>query len=179
MTARQFVAIGLRLFAIWLCISALQIFGVTSALQAATASYGTSAPEWMGFVIVGVLVAVGLVVWVISGPMATGLLSGLVKTQEVKLSVSDLVVVGCVLMGLWWLKESIVPFIVFWLQAFALSSGGAQPVYASLSPSAKFNMVTHLLQIVIAIFFIARPYIIANWVLRTEPSTAANLTDES
>jgi len=178
MTARQFVAIGLRLFAIWLCISALQIFGVTSALQEATASYGTSAPEWMGFAIVGVLVVVGFIVWAMSGPMARGLLSGLVKTQEVKLSVSDLVVVGCVLMGLWWLKESIVPFIVFWLEAFAMSSGGGQPAYAALSSSAKLNMFTHLLQIVIAMFFVARPYRIAQWVLRTEPLAAADMVDK-
>lgn len=176
MTARQFVAIGLRLFSIWLCVSAIQIFGVTSALRTATASYGRSSPEWIGLAVVGVLVAVAVVVWVMSGPMATGLLSGLVKPPVLKFSVAELVVVGCVLMGLWWLKESVVPFIVFWLQAFALSSGDSQPAYASLSLTARFNMVAHLLQILIALFFIMRPYTIARWIFRTAPPTPSTET---
>lgn len=168
MSARQIVVIGLRLFALWLCIGALQLFAITQALQSLSALFRGS--DWIGLLLVAVLAGIALLVWVMSGPIANGLLSGLSKTQEVALSALDMVRVGCVLMGLWWLKESVIPFIGFWLRAIAVSSTG-QSAFDTFSLDGKLNMIMTILRIGIALIFVLRPNSIAAWVLRPAPFT--------
>ncbi|OOG39364.1 hypothetical protein [Rhodanobacter sp. C05] len=167
MGARQFVAVGFRLFAIWLCVGAFQLFAITAALKNMTTTW--SNPWWMGVLIVGVCVGMALIIWALSGAMARGLMSGLTKVPEVRFSPFDIVVVGCVLMGLWWLKESIVPLVILWLRAVALSSDAGQSAFTWLGVGGKLAAAMNLMQIGIGLFFVCRPYSIAKWVLRHVP----------
>jgi len=167
MSARQLVAVGFRLFAIWVCVGAFQLFAITAALKNMSATW--SNPWWMGTLIVGVCVGVALIVWMLSGTMARGLMSGLTKIPETRFSPFDIVVVGCVLMGLWWLKESIVPLVVLWLKAVALSSDSGQSAFTWLGAGGKLTAAMDLMQIGIGAFFVCRPYSIARWVLRHAP----------
>ncbi|MFZ0869689.1 MAG: hypothetical protein WAM90_03065 [Rhodanobacter sp.] len=167
MSARQLVAVGFRLFAIWLCVDAFQLFAITAALKNMATAW--SNPWWMGSLIVGACVSVALIVWTLSGTMARGLLSGLTKTPEARFSPFDIVVVGCVLMGLWWLKESIVPFVGLWMKAVAMSSETGQSAFAWLGVAGKVAAALDLMQIGIGLFFVCRPHSIARWVLRHAP----------
>jgi hypothetical protein len=167
MSARQLVAVGFRLFAIWLCVGAFQLFAITAALKSMAATW--SNPWWMGTLIVGVCVGVALIVWTLSGTMARGLMSGLAKAPEPGFSPFDIVVVGCVLMGLWWLKESIVPLVTLWLRAVALSSDSGQSAFTWLGVGGKLTAAMNLMQIGIGLLFVCRPYSIAGWVLRHAP----------
>jgi len=167
MGARQLVAVGFRLFAIWLCVGAFQLFAITAALKNMAVTW--SNPWWIGTLVVGVCVGVGLVVWTLSGTMARGLMSGLAKTPEARFSPLDIVVLGCVLMGLWWLKESIVPFVGLWLKAVAMSSDTGQSAFTWLGVAGKVAAAMDLIQIGIGVFFVCRPYSIARWVLRHAP----------
>lgn len=173
MGARQLVAIGFRLFAIWLCVSALQLFAIASAIRKMTAAWGDA--WWVGILVVGVCVGIALIVWGLSGAMARGLMAGLERTPQSTFSPLEMVVVGCILMGLWWLKESFVPLVGLWMRAVALSSG--ESAFAWLGTAGKLNAAMNLIQIGIGLFFVCRPYQIAQWVLRHAP-IIHNATDE-
>jgi len=171
MGARQFVVVGLRLFAVWLCVSALQFYALMSALKRMTVDWGNSA--WMGILVVGVCAAVALLVWVLSGAIARALTLGVAKTVETRLSAFDVVAVGCILMGLWWLKASVVPLVTLWMRAAASSTEAGQSAFVWLGVEGKTVAIGYLLEIGIGLFFICRPYDIAKWVLRHSPAAIA------
>jgi hypothetical protein len=167
MGARQFVALGLRLFAIWLFVTALQFYGVMSALRSASAQWITS--PWMGALVVVILLAVGVALWMSSGPLARGLMSGLPNVGETKLSAYQALVVGCVLMGLWWLKTSFVPLVILWLRAIAMSDEAGKSAMTWLGIDGKLAALSDVLQVGIGLFFVCRPGKIAGWLLRRGP----------
>lgn len=176
MTARQFVAIGFRLFAIWLCVGAFQVFGITEGLKRVSTSWGDT--SWLGLSLVGLFIGVALIVWALSAPLARGLMFGLSKTDDAKLSAFDLVAVGCVLMGLWWLKEALIPLIGLWLKAVALSPETGQTVFAWLGVAGKLTACMDLLQIGAGAFFVSRPYQIAGWLIRSVPQSSQSQVSE-
>lgn len=124
---------------------------------------------WLSVSVAGACVGVALIVWALSAPVARGLMSGLVGTPEPRFSPMDIVAVGCVLMGLWWLKGAILPLGVLWLQAVSSSSEVGQSAQAWLGTRGKLIAAQDIAQIAVAAFFISRPYRIASWVLRHAP----------
>jgi len=175
MSARQLVAVGFRLFAIWLCVSALQLFAIASAIRKMTAAWGDA--WWVGILVVGICVGVALIMWGLSGAMARGLMAGLERIPPATFSPSEIVVVGCVLMGLWWLKESFIPLLGLWMKAVALSPESGQSALAWLGPAGKLSAAMNLIQIGIGFFFVCRPYNIARWVLRHAPMVSDITTE--
>lgn len=170
MTPKHFIAVGLRLFAIWLLIGAVQIFAIISALKRLNDALGGNS-AWLGFAAIALFLAMAFFIWILSAPMATAVLSGVPRPQVTTLSLFDLVVVGCVLMGLWWLKESLVPFVALWLKALVAAPEASQSAFAWLGPVGKLNVLMYLAQIAISLFFVCRPYSIAKWVIRGVPVT--------
>jgi hypothetical protein len=171
MTARQFVAVGFRLFAIWLCVGAFQAFAMTESLKRMSVAWaGTS--SWFGLAAAGAFVGVALIVWVLSGLFARSVMFGINAAEGENLSAFDLVAVGCVLLGLWWLKEALIPLIALWLKSVALSSETGQTAFAWLGTSGKITAVVDLVQIGIGVVFISRPYRIAAWLLRRASTSA-------
>jgi Na+/phosphate symporter len=166
MTARQIVAVGLRLFALWLCLAAFQLFWTAHALKKMTAEWGN--PSLLGLSLVGLFIAVAAIVWVMSGPLSRWLVSGLGKMENVKPSTVDLLAVGCMLMGLWWLKEALLPLIRLWINAVAFASESGESAFRWLGSSGKLSVAVDILQIVIAGFFVRGAYPIARWLLRQE-----------
>jgi hypothetical protein len=164
MTPKHFVAVCLRLFALWLVVSGMQLFFIASALKFYNSQLGSN-PIWMFVVVWSVLLLIAFIVWVFSAPLATGLLSGVPRPQTPSLSLGDIIVAGCVLSGLWWLKEALVPLIGLWLKAVALSGDG-QSIFETLGPNGKINMALYLVEIAAGVFFVSRPSTIAGWVVR-------------
>lgn len=164
MGARQLVAVGFRLFAVWLLIGALQVFGMTESIKRAASLWGDS--SLLGLSIAGALVGFALIVWALSGWAARILFSGLPANDDLRPVPLNLVVVGCMLMGLWWLKEAVVPFIGLWLKASAISSETGQSAFDSLGSVGRVNAILYLVQIAIAIVFVTRPYWLAGYLLR-------------
>lgn len=168
MGAKQLVALGLRLLALWILVSALQFYGIASALQATNTRWGN--PPWTSVLVVAVVILVGLVVWLASGPLARGLMSGLPNTLDAKFSPHQAVAVGCILMGLWWLKTAVVSLAFLWLKAIALSTGSGRSAMAWLGTEDKLYAFSDGLQIGIGLFFVLRSSDMARWLLRHLPS---------
>jgi hypothetical protein len=169
MTARQIVAVGLRLFALWLCLGAFEIFWTAQALRKMTAEWGS--PSLLGLSLVGLFVAIAVVVWIMSGPLSRWLVSGLGKMEDVKPSTVDLLAIGCMLMGLWWLKEALLPLVKLWINALSLAPESGVSAFNWLQSSGKLSVAIDILQIVIAGFFVRCAYPIARWLLRRERSS--------
>jgi len=170
MTARQIVAVGLRLFALWLCLAAFQLFWTAQALKKMTAEWGD--PSVLGLSLVGLCVAIAAVVWVMSGPLSRWLVSGLGKMENVRPSTVDLLAVGCMLMGLWWLKEALFPLIRLWINAVAFASESGESAFRWLGNGGKISVAVELLQIAVAGFFVRCAYPIARWLLRQERTSS-------
>jgi hypothetical protein len=166
MTARQIVAVGLRLFALWLCLAAIQLFWTARALQKMTAEWGN--PTLLGLSLVGLSVAIAVIVWIMSGPLSRWLVSGLGKMENVRPSTVDLLAVGCILMGLWWLKEALFPLLRLWINAVAFASESGESAFRWLGSGGKLSVAIEILQIVVAGFFVRGAYPIARWLLRQE-----------
>ncbi|GLQ95735.1 hypothetical protein [Dyella mobilis] len=163
MSARQCVALGLRLFAIWMCLDAIQ----AALFMVASGTSDTAPPFWWQKIL-GILVTliVALIVWVLSGPVARGLMSRLEDVPDTKFSAHQAVVVGCVLMGLWWLEQSIFVVVVEWLRTLSVSPEYGQSAKDWLRTDHKITLFSGLLQIGVSLFFVCCPHVIANAVLR-------------
>lgn len=169
MGAKQLLAVGFRLFAVWICFGALQFVALLASVRRMQSTFGNEL--WLGVVVVGASAGVALIVWVTSGPLASGLMSGLVRrSPEPKFSPVDVVAVSCVLMGLWWLKEAVFPLGAIWLRAVAASSETGQSAAAWLGAQGKIAVGQDVAQIAVAAFFVSRPYRIAGWILRHAPA---------
>jgi hypothetical protein len=169
-TPKHFIAICLRLFALWLIIGGFQVFAISEAVRQFN-EHLIGDPVWLVLLIMAIFLVVAFLLWVFSSPIATKLLSGVAAPKVSALSMSDIIVAGCVLMGLWWLKEALIPLVGLWLRAFALS--GDQPAINVLGPSGKVSTVLHLIEIVFGLFFVLRPFDIAKWITGRIPSQGA------
>ncbi|BDU19451.1 hypothetical protein [Dyella sp. GSA-30] len=164
MDARYITTLALRLFAIWFCVSAFQLFGTIESLRQLGGNFNQS--SLVSLSIIGVAVSIGIILWILSRPIAGLLTFDLAKQHSAtRLSMADLVVVGCVLMGLWWLKNAVLPFVEFWLTAVARASYADESALATLDGKDKITIALDLLRIAIALFFICRPRHIAHWIL--------------
>ena len=176
MAARQLVAVGFRLFAIWLCVAALQTFGIIVSLKRMIESFGNA--PWLGLWLVGIFIGVAIIVWALSGPLAHLLTVGLSKAEATRLSPADLVAVGCVLMGLWWIKEATVPLVGLWLKAVALSPESGQTAFAWLGANGKITAGLDLLQVGIGAYFVSQPHKIAARLIGTVTASAGRQVTE-
>ncbi|MBB3227636.1 hypothetical protein FHW69_002259 [Luteibacter sp. Sphag1AF] len=167
MIARQLLTVGFRLFAIWLCVAALQAFSLVASARTMI-SFLDDTP-WSGLVFVGVFIVIAVIVWALSSPLSRVLTSGMQSIGNARISATDLVAVGCVLMGLWWLKEAILPLLALWGKAISLSEDGGKSAFALLGAEGKVSVSLYMLQIAIGAYFVTQPYKLATRLVRHVP----------
>jgi hypothetical protein len=161
MTIRQVVAVGLRFFAIWLCFNALG--GFLFMLKAEQANGLGSTPG--ASYILGSMLALAVVVWMAAPYIGGAMVSGLRQSEPSQLSLADLVTAGCVLLGLWWLKEGVAGLTYTWLRAQMISSVSGQSAYASMDAATRAQAGYHLGEALLAAWLLARPFVVPRWVL--------------
>jgi len=162
MGSRQVVALGLRLFSVWLCIGAFQSLAMFRAGQAA----GGGLPSWAGFAAAGVLLAAAWLIWMGSASIARGLMSGVPATPEAGLSAQTLLVAGCALLGLWWLKGALVPLIGLLVRSMVVSRNTALSAPEWLFQGALEPFCVDVVQLALGLFFVLRCRQVAQWILR-------------
>lgn len=177
MTARQIVAVGLRLFALSLCLGAIDMFWRAAALYKMAVAWGS--PLWFGLPLVGLFLAGAAVIWIMSGPLSRWLISGLGKMEATKPSTLDLLAVGCMLMGLWWLKEALIPFVRLWLNALELAPASGVSAFVWLGSEGKVGVAMYVLQIVASGCLVRGAYPLARWLLRRAQASEASEASEA
>jgi hypothetical protein len=171
MTPKHFVAVGLRLFALWLVWGSIQSFAIATAIERFNPSPGGNS-LWIAVIVVIVFLATAALVWMFSASLATAALSGIPQPQNATLSLGHIIVAGCVLMGLWWLKASAIPLVDLWLRAISMSRWNNASAFDVLGDVGKINAALYLVQIACGLFFVLRPFVIARWVIRSIPDSA-------
>jgi hypothetical protein len=154
MTVRQLVIVGLRFFAVWLCIGALQsavyLVGVQRAREMAQL-----APS--AYYVVGFLLSAAVVVWVAAKALAGAVLSGVPVNEAPSPTVTNLVTAGCVLMGLWWLKDAVAGLIDSWIRAQVVATVSGQSAFSSMDLGARMRAAYFLGEGLVAAWLLARP----------------------
>lgn len=172
MTPKNFVAVCLRLFALWLVIGGVQVFAIAEAIKQFNEHFITD-PLWIVLLVMAIFLGAAFLLWILSAPIATKLLSGVPSPNLPGLSMGQIIVAGCVLMGLWWLKEALIPLLGWWLKALVLSGVNNQSALDALGPTGKVSTVIHLIEIAVGLFFVLRPFDVAKWVEGRIPKSDA------
>jgi hypothetical protein len=163
MSVRMLVAIGLRFLAVSLCLSTLANLVYAGALRA----HGPGAAEPMLALAFAAVMAVAVVLWMAARPLSAFFLSGLPREAMGGLRVADLVVAGCALMALWWLKTALVDLVELWVHAQRLAQVSGRSAWGSLDANAQAIGIARLFELLVGSLVLARAQQIGRWVLRT------------
>lgn len=161
MTIRQLAAVSLRFFALWLCFNAASGLVILFKVKQAN---GLASIPGAGYSL-GFMLALAVVVWISAPRIAGAMVSGLRQTEASPLSLYDLVIAGCVLLGLWWLKEGVAGLADAWLRAQTLSALSGQSAYASMDAGARARVGYYVCETLLAIALLTRPRVVAGWLL--------------
>ena len=163
MTARQLVVVGLRFFSIWLCIKALQAVVYLANLRHAD-GLGQAAPSM--YYMIGFLLSAAVVVWMTARQLAGAVLSGVPVNDACSPSLANLVAAGCVLMGLWWLKDAVAGLADSWVKAQVLAATTGQSAFSSMALEARVRTGYFLGEGLAAAVLVGRPFAVTRRVLR-------------
>ncbi|WP_424681926.1 hypothetical protein [Frateuria sp. YIM B11624] len=160
MSIRMLAAVGLRFLALVLCISVLTTVIYTGAL------HGPAASQTLAFVAAGAF-ALAVVLWFAAGPLSVLFFHGLPREAVDGLRAVDLVVAGCILLGLWWLKSALCGLADLWVSAQLLSGATGQSAWASLDLGRRALAAARLTELLIGLVLLVRARQIGSWTLRT------------
>lgn len=170
MTVRELVSVGLRFFALWLLLAAFKTFEMLTSverfmrMQAEAQGIG-SLVRSTGLVI-AILISTALLLWIACRPIALALTKGAVSPQSIRLTSDGIVTAGCVLLGLWGAKESLIPLIEIWVTGLLNSHLSDQSLFDTLSAHDKINAASHLAEFIVSLILLLRPYQISALLLR-------------
>ena len=147
MTPQQIVGVAVRLFAIWLVITAIQAAGM-----------GTSAPAYIQstvapYLFSALFLIIAIVLWLFPLAIAHKLVPRTKFDNVLHVPTQEAVVVACVILGLWVLVVRAVPAIAYYATVAIYWSRNGQSV-SSLDPSLHFGLVLGLVQLVVALFLV-------------------------
>jgi hypothetical protein len=171
MTVRQLVVVSLRFFAVWLCIGALQSFVYFAGAQRAS-EQAQLTPS--AYYVVGFLLSAAVVVWMAAKALAAAVLSGLPVNEVPSPTVANLVTAGCVLMGLWWLKDAVAGLVDSWIRAQVVESVSGQSAFSSMDLGARMRAAYFLGEGLGAAWLLGRPAAVTRWLLRRSADHARN-----
>jgi hypothetical protein len=160
MTPQQIVGLAVRLFAIWLVIMAVQAVGMATAMAEQPGATSTFAPY--GFAALFVVVAILL--WVFPMVVAHKLVPRTRFEDTLRVPANDLLVVACVVLGLWDIVARAVPAITYYISIAAFWLKNGQPI-ATLEESRHIGFLIGLIHLAIGLLLTLRAREVAAYVL--------------
>jgi hypothetical protein len=170
MTVRELVSVGLRFFALWLLLAAFQTFemlmSIERSMRMQANAVGIGALVGSVGTVIALLVAVAVLLWIACRPIGFVLTKGAVSQQTMHLTADGIFAAGCALLGLWGVKQSLIPLIEIWVMGMLNSQLGGMSVLDTLSLNQKINAASQLAGLLVSLIFLCRPYQISALVLR-------------
>lgn len=167
MTPQQVVGMGVRLFAIFLALTALQ-YASTVPVALARSGWESGAPAYM--VAIGYATA-ALALWHFPMVVAHKLVPRTHDQCGFSPQLYDLARVGCALLGLWLLIRSLPAATSLFFRAY-LVSGTSGSIFGSMSVEAKLDLLYYAVELSIALFMLIRSASAARFILRAGESKA-------
>jgi hypothetical protein len=148
MTPQQFVGLAVRLFAIWLALSSLQMFGVGSGVENQPGLEPSNIPYALG----AVIVLVSVTLWFFPMVVAHKLIPKTKFDNALRLPGEDIVVVSCIIFALWLFVVKVLPGVAYYISLLAIMVKNQQHFsdyeqfhFLRLGPLAIYIVVATLL----------------------------------
>ena len=164
MTPHQLVGLFIRLFAIWLAISAIQMIGAGMALRDSV-GYGAGA----AYAVSIVLCVTALIVWRFPLLIAGKLIPAAPDDASTGISAVGTATVACIVLGLWTLVGRVLPALIRDLEIIAVYHANYQPLQSISAPDLS-RLIESAVDIVVALVLIFRARWIALYLLRQSPT---------
>ncbi len=133
MTPQQIVGLAVRLFAIWVAFSALQMIGVGMSMNSQTGMQPTDA----FFVSGAVMFVVAILLWIFPLFVAHKLIPRTRFEDVLRVPATEAAMVACVILGLWLFAVRVLPSVAYSVSLVAALRANNQP----LSASDQFTIV--------------------------------------
>jgi hypothetical protein len=162
MTPQQLIGLAVRFFSVWLTITSIAYFSsIPQALKNAPLETGASVAVAYGL---GVTYLVGaLVLWFCPMLLAHKLLPRTQYENRLSFQVHELARVGCALVGLWLLSQSLPSLVwVIFRSILFVDSGSA---FSALTPEARLDVFVALFQAGFALLVLFKSKAFANIVV--------------
>ena len=164
MTPQQIVGLATRLFAIWLVITAIQAAGTAMAMAEQPGAVSSVAPY--GFAALFLVVAILL--WLFPMVVAHKLVPRTRFEDTVRVPANELLVVACVVLGLWVIVVRAVPAIAYYISTVAFWLKNGEPITA-LGQSWHIGFLIGLVHMTIGIFLVLRARQVTAYILSRVP----------
>jgi hypothetical protein len=164
MTPHQLVGLFIRLFAIWLVISAIQMIGAGMALRDSV-GYGAGA----AYAVSIVLCITALIVWRFPLLIAGKLMPAAPDRAFTSISAVETATVACIVLGLWTLVGRVLPALIRDLEIIAVYRTNYQPLQ-SIAARDLSRLIESGVDIAVALILIFKARWIALYLLRQSPT---------
>jgi hypothetical protein len=164
MTPHQLVGLFIRLFAIWLFISGIQMIAAGMSLRDSV-GYGAGA----AYVVSIVLCATALIVWRYPLLIARKLIPAAPNDISNSISAAETATVACIVLGLWTLVGRVLPALIRDLEIIAVYRANYQPLQ-SLTGRDLSRLIESAVDMAVALILIFKARWIAVYLLRPSPT---------
>jgi hypothetical protein len=159
-TAHQVIATAVRLFAIWLLVLAIQAIGIAQALIL-QAEMPTSLPYFFA----ACYLVAAVLLWAFPMLVATRLVPRTKFEGSLGLPAQHVVVVACVVMGLWVIVSRALPSLLSYLALAAAWVGSGQTL-STLGSGRHLEGLVALVMLAVGVSLVLRPEVVARRVSR-------------
>lgn len=175
MTPQQLLAVGVRLFAVWLLLTSVSYF---TAIPAALTSspINSEASTQIAYALGAGYVLCALVLWLFPMLVAHKLLPKTAHTNHLNPQGHDLARVGCGLLGLWLLSRALPSVVWVFFRAFLFVDAGS--TYATLPPDTKLDLAVALFETALGLLFLLKGKMFAALLVPNTPAPA-NRSEET
>ncbi|MBX9660292.1 MAG: hypothetical protein K2X00_17170 [Nitrospiraceae bacterium] len=168
MTPQQFIGFGVRLFAIWLAISASRLLILSTAIPAQSDSMPTLLP----YLLAALYFVAAVLLWFFPMVVAHRLLPRTSYSDALTLPSRDALMVGCILLGIWLILVDALPAVSWYAIVAALWLSSGQPV-TSMEGSAHIKLFVGATSLVAGALLVTKAAAIVNAILRKRNGPAA------
>jgi len=160
MTPQQVVGLFVRLLAVWLAVSGVQVIGIGLALDAQKTQEHTLVP----YGISAVLFAVALALWFFPMVVAHKLVPRTHFDNILRPPAEEVAVVACIVLGLWVFVARALPLLTQYFSVIALLIKNSEPVSA-IGDGYSGRLIEGLVELAVASLLTFKARAVANYFL--------------
>jgi len=177
MTPQQIVGLGVRLFAIWLGLTAISDFvhalPVVFNPPPGYGEHSTAAALLVTGAVAFLFSTTAALLWLFPMTVAHALVPKTYFDNKLHASTLEVARVGCCLLGLWLLLETGPHLVSFIVRSFLVAGSG--PYIETLPLQTKLGLAVTVTQVALALLFVFRSGAIARMVTATSATSATRV----
>ncbi len=170
MTPQQIVGLFVRILAIWLVVSALQLIGVGAALDDQQMPEKTLVP----YIISAILVAFAIALWFFPMAVANKLIPRTQFDNTLSVAAHEAAAVACIALGLWLFVAKSLPLLTQYISVAALVNNNIQSLAIEMGASYNTRLILGLVELVASVILTFKARKIAAYFLAPSKDRKGN-----